>query len=298
MVIASFWGFDAKICLQRWCSAGRLRKDGQDGCQCRTSSWGCCRPSCRDQSAWVNQSQSWGFSWPTGISEQYVNFNSVIQRVIHCHLLKHDSNIQVCPGESLPHHPLATIFVKELLHVLDEVVKLALEFLPVFLSGIFGIEEWMNWNRSWGWAYYFSVVCLHLMIQLTILPSVTSEQNSAIRSHWAISMLFLPAMPTSLATNLVMVFDCAITLPSHVTCGTKPNLVAEMKWITWIHHFVWKHESLQFLTWFCCSPFLNLESFVLKLDSTIIEDHPDDLYPPISVKVQNFYLWSHCVGQI
>ena len=111
-------------------------------------------------------------------------------------------------------------------------------------------------------------------------------------------MLFLPAMPTSLATNLVMVFDCAITLPSHVTCGTKPNLVAESKWITCISLFVQQQSSLQFLTWFCCSPFLNLESFVLKLDSSIIEDRPDDLYPPISVKVQNFNLWSHCVGQI
>ena len=70
--------------------------------------------------------------------------NTIITHAIHAHLLKHDSDVQVRPGESLPHHPLATIFIKELLHVLDEVVELALEFLPVFLSGIFGIEEWMN----------------------------------------------------------------------------------------------------------------------------------------------------------
>ena len=45
-------------------------------------------------------------------------------------------HIQVGPGESLTHHPLATILIEELLHVLDELVELDLELILVLLRGI------------------------------------------------------------------------------------------------------------------------------------------------------------------
>ena len=66
------------------------------------------------------------------------------QAFSYAYMVKDNGHVQVRPGESLAHHPLATILVQNLLHVLDEVVELALELLPVFLRGIFGIEEWMN----------------------------------------------------------------------------------------------------------------------------------------------------------
>ena len=56
-------------------------------------------------------------------------------------MVKHNHHIQVSPSESIAHHPLATILIKKLLHVLDEIFKLALELLLVLLRGIWFEHE-------------------------------------------------------------------------------------------------------------------------------------------------------------
>ena len=47
------------------------------------------------------------------------------------------------------------------------------------------------------------------------------------------------------------------------------------------------------LTWLNLRPFLHLDPFVLKFNSAIAEDHPDDLSPSTTVKVQQLNFWSH-----
>ena len=44
-------------------------------------------------------------------------------------LVQHNDYVQVSPGEPLAHHPLAAIFLEELLHVHDESIKFDLELL-------------------------------------------------------------------------------------------------------------------------------------------------------------------------
>ena len=49
----------------------------------------------------------------------------------------------------------------------------------------------------------------------------------------------------------------------------------------------------QFLTWLNLWPLLHLDPFVLKFYATIAKDHPDDLSPSTTVKVQQFNFRSH-----
>ena len=51
-------------------------------------------------------------------------------------MVEYNHYIQVSPGESIAHHPLATILIQNLFHVLDEVVQLSLELVLVFLGSI------------------------------------------------------------------------------------------------------------------------------------------------------------------
>ena len=48
-----------------------------------------------------------------------------------------------------------------------------------------------------------------------------------------------------------------------------------------------------FLTWLNLWPLLHLDPFVLKFYATIAEDHPDDLSPSATVKVQQLNFRSH-----
>ena len=47
------------------------------------------------------------------------------------------------------------------------------------------------------------------------------------------------------------------------------------------------------LTWLNLRPFLHLDPLVLKFNSAIAEDHPDDLSPSTTVKVQQLNFGSH-----
>ena len=51
-------------------------------------------------------------------------------------MVEYNHHVQVGPSESIAHHPLTTILVQDLFHVLDEVVKLSLELVLVFLRSI------------------------------------------------------------------------------------------------------------------------------------------------------------------
>ena len=51
-------------------------------------------------------------------------------------MVQHNHHIQVSTSESSAHHPLATILIKKLFHIFDEIVELAHELILILLRRI------------------------------------------------------------------------------------------------------------------------------------------------------------------
>ena len=51
-------------------------------------------------------------------------------------MVQHHHHIQISQSESIAQHPLATILIKKLFHIFDEIVELALELILILLRHI------------------------------------------------------------------------------------------------------------------------------------------------------------------
>merc|ERR1712154_314070 len=163
-------------------------------------------------------------------------------------LVKCNRNIEVGPCELLSDHPLATIFFKDLLNILDETIKLSIELLKGCLLLVL---IWCKFHRHRG-----------------LSELGTEVDNGITLSHLHIILAGNP----------------------HLSCyksgdgiGLHQNFVVPSQL---------RHESA-LGRWLNLRPFLHLDPFVLKFNSAIAEDHPDDLSPSTTVKVQQLNFRSH-----